>query len=570
MADIQEKMLSKYGIDIDKENIFKLYKIDKPALTAEELNVHIETTRKRWMQSINGANEKNAERDRARLEKADQFEAILRDEKLRKEVFDYYNKGAGKRDQATSSGSAGNTEFARDYFKLIETSKKIRKEDVEFFFDYYQRERKNKNAILSMLEKEFKVRGLGKEDKYASEDEDKDIDGKTKDEKSPLIVNLFQEATILKLRKCVDFYEKALQSKDVCQRYPSLKESLYDFLDLNKTDSIQKFSEYVSEKSKEVYAVRQERGTDYVPLVDLFNSLQTIATYRDVVDNFLEIKLLIKYPNLTPYMYSFTEMKPNTLKGIISVAGREYSFRDDADFILNYYNPVHDNFGITNSGISNILKKAENKATQNQILNIIDEKLGRNKNDALPIWAEIIHWLVYWPVFLVYLVFEVCKAVFTILPKLTVPIFIAAILWENWQIPRTLEFESLAVLAKIFNKTEWLLFIGDVAGVAPGNAFEIILASVITIGMFFIVYIVPAFFVTMFVSESSAILNEHYDWIGYERTFQAIIQNMRAKTVEQFRTKQNLFVKKKVPAIVTNLVCAVAVIAIVWLFFRMF
>ena len=38
--------------------------------------------------------------------------------------------------------------------------------------------------------------------------------------------------------------------------------------------------------------------------------------------------------------------------------------------------------------------------------NNIDEKLGRKKR-VLPVWAEVIHWLVYWPIFLVYLVFEV-------------------------------------------------------------------------------------------------------------------------------------------------------------------
>ena len=58
MADIHEIILSKYEIDITKENIIKLYKIDKPDLSEDELNSCINSTRKRWLQSINGANEK--------------------------------------------------------------------------------------------------------------------------------------------------------------------------------------------------------------------------------------------------------------------------------------------------------------------------------------------------------------------------------------------------------------------------------------------------------------------------------------------------------------------------------
>ena len=564
MADIQEKILSKYDIDIAGENIFKLYKIDKADLTQDELESLIAATRKRWTQSINGANEKIAERDRARLEKADKYEAILRDQKLFKAVYDFYNKGAEKKTQSAAGGNAGGAvEFARDYFNLIATSKKIKKDDVEFFFDYYQSVRKNKKAILEMLEKEFKVIALGNEEKYAKEDEDKDVNGKTKDESSPLIVNLFQEATIIKLRKCVEFYEKALQSNDVCQKYPSLKESLYDFLELKSIDTIQQFSEYVSSRQKEVFAVRQERGTDFVPLVDLFNTLQTIATYRDVVDNFSETKLLIKYPTLTPYMYSISEMKPGTLKGIISIADREYEFRDDTDFILNYYNPVHDNFGIINSGIAGIIKKAEKKANQNKVLKAIDEKIGRKKKREIPIWAEIIHWLAYWPIFLVYIIFEIFKVIFTNLPKLTIPTFVIAFIAENWMLPKSANIENLLYLRKIFIKAEWIQYIEGFTGESPGNAFEAILLTLIVIIILLAIYVLPPLLISMFVSEASKELNEHYDWIGYERTFKEVLKTLKTKTVEQFKTNEKFFAKKKIPAIIINLICTAIVIALI-------
>ena len=156
MADIQTTVLKKYGIDIAQENIFKLYKLEKADLNPQELQNAIDATRKRWTQSVNGANEKNAKRDGERLAKADKYEAVLKDDRLRKEVFAFYN---GKKN---GSNATGNTEFAKEYFKLIETSKKLKKEDVEFFFAYYPAEKKNKKAIVEMLQKEHQARKIKK------------------------------------------------------------------------------------------------------------------------------------------------------------------------------------------------------------------------------------------------------------------------------------------------------------------------------------------------------------------------------------------------------------------------
>ncbi len=563
MADIQEKILSKYDIDISKENIIKLYKIEKPDLSKEELNVLIETTHKRWSQSINGANEKNAERDKARLEKAPKYEQILKDDKLRNALLKYYSEGKDKKSQSGTNGPAsGSLDFSREYFKLIETSKKIRKEDVEFFFDYYQSERKNKKSIIEMLEKDFKVHGLGKEDRYASEDEEKEIDGKTKDESNPLIVNKFQEATVLKLHKCVELFEKAKESEEVRSKYPAVNESLYDYLELQNYEDVASFSGYVTAKAKEVYTVRQEKGTDYVPLVDLFNTLQTIIKYQDVVDNFPETKLLIKYPTLTPYMYSVTEMKPNTLKGIISVADRDYAFRDDADFILNYYKPVYNNFGIVNSGIGNIIKKAEKKANQNKVLNKIDEKLGRKKKKELPIWGEIIHFFVYWPVFLLYFVFEIFKAVFTVLLKFPIPVFIVLFALESWALPKVTDMENLLYLRKIFNKPEWHAFLDNVSDNGVEGPFETVLFSLIVIIGLLAIYILPSLVASIFVSSSSKYLYSQYDWIGYERTFNLMLAKIKQRTVDLFKANRKVYVKKRIPAIIINLLSTAVVTAL--------
>ncbi len=564
MADIQGVILSKYGIDIAQENIFKLYKVDAASISEQDLEAKIADTRKRWNTSINGANEKNAERDRARLEKADKYEAILKDAKLRKEVFNYYNKPTSS--SAGGSASApgeGNTQFAKEYFQLVATTKTIKKEDVEFFFKYYQSERKNKKAILEMLSKELKISGLGTESSYSDEKQEVDIEGKKKDESSPLITNLFQEATVLNIRRAVEKYEEAAQNKELCQRYPKLKESLYDFLEIDSVEDAKQFTEVMSTRAKEVYAVRQERGTEYIPLCDLFNKLQSIGDYKDVVDNIKEVKLLLKYPNLTSYMYSFVDMKPATVKGMINVANKDYVFRDDTDFILNYYQPIHDNFGISDSGISRIIRKAEKKAKQNKLLNEIDEKLGRIKKRKISVGAEIIHWLVYWPIVAVYFVFEVAKAVFTELHRFTVPVFAALFAFNNLMFPTWLKIENLLVLRKIFFKAQWLSFLENLFGKSTNNAFETILLSLMAIVIFLAIYIIPPLFVSIFVAEFVDDFNKRFDWMGYERTFQQIFMDMHQKTEDQFIANRGVFVKKKIPKIMINLVSLALLIAII-------
>lgn len=563
MADIQSKILSKYGIDIAQENIFKLYKIDSADIPSKDLETKIQETRKRWTTSINGANEKNAERDRARLEKADKYEAVLKDDKLRKEVFNFYNKPAGSSAKEGTASGDGVTGFAKEYFELVATTKKIKKSDVDFFFKYYQSERKNKKAILEMLSKELKINGLGKEGKYADEDDAAESEGKKKDDSSPLIVNLFQEATVLKIRRAIEKFEEAAQSSELCQRYPKLQNGLFEYLEVKDIENAKQFTELMQTKGKEVYAVRQERGAEYVPLVDLFNILQSIGDYQDVVDNIPELKLLLKYPNLTPYMFSFVDMKPTTVKGMVNVAKKDYSFRDETDFLLNYYKPIHGNFGISDRGISAILRKAEKKAAQNKVLNEIDKKLGINKNKRkVPLGVEIIHWLVYWPIFAVYFVFEVAKVIFTKLSLLAIPVAVILFGWENWRFSKT-EMGNLFVLRKILFKNQWLSYLDDFLGEAGVNWFETLLLSLIAIIMLLTVYIVPPLFVSWFIEEFADDFNKRFDWGGIERTFQQIFLSLRRKTEEQYTAQKKLFIKNKIPKVIINIVSLLVLIAII-------
>lgn len=563
MADIQNKIMNKYSIDLSQENIFKIYKIDDADISPQDLEIKINETRKRWNTSINGANEKNAERDRARLKKADKYEAILKDARLRKNVYNFYNVPSGGNAGSVSTSVRGGTEFAREYFNLVATTKKIKRIDVDFFFKYYQTERKNRKAILEMLSKDMKINGLGKEEKY-SEENDIVEEGKKKDESSPLLVNLFQEATVLKIRRAIEKYEEALTSNELCKRYLKLQEGLYEYLEIQDIEDARQFTELMSLKGKEIYAVRQERGAEYVPLVDLFNILQSIGEYQDVVDNIPEFKLLMKYPNLTPYMFSFVEMKPSTMKGMIYVAKRDYTFRDDTDFILNYYEPVHDNFGISDSGINSLLRKAEKKAKQNKVLNHIDEKLGRKKNKRKnAIEVEIIHWLLYWPIFMVYFVFEIAKTIFTKLHRLAIPVFVIIFILESWLLPKQ-GVDNLFILRKLFFKNQWLSYLNEFLGENIANGFEAVILSLVAIIVLLSIYVLPGLFVFLFISEFADGFNKRFDWIGIERTFQQIFVILRKKTEDQYQSNTKMYTKNKIPKIIINVICLIVLIGILF------
>ncbi len=561
MGDIHSEILKKYSIDIAQENIFKLYKIDDVEIAPDVLESKIQDTRKRWNTSINGANEKNAERDKARLEKADKYESILRDIKLRKKVYDFYNKKVN----GSASGGDGTSavDFSREYFKLVSTTKRIRKEDVDFFFKYYQSERKNKKAILDMLIKELKVKGLGKEANYTEENDSTEEEGKKKDHSSVETTTLFQEATILQIRKSIEKYEEAKKSDELCQRFPLLKNNLYEYLNVSDIDDAEQFSKLMSDRGKEVYALRQENGTEYVPLVDLFNILQNVGTYRDVVDNIQQFKLLLKFPKLTPYMFSFTEMKPGTIKGMVQLANRDYSFRDDSDFILNYFNLIYKNFGIRESGISSLIKKAEKKAERNIILNKIDEKLGIHKNaQKIPKVRELIHWLVYWPVFAVYFVFEVSKAIFTELHRFVIPTFVLMFLGENWLLPNY-GIDNLLIIGKIFSPVEWRQCVLYAIGINAENTFELLLLSIIVILQLLAIYILPPLFVAYFLSEFSEDFNKRFDWDGLERTFNKIFTFLREKTDNHYQTYKKQFISNSLAKIFINFASLAVIIVMV-------
>jgi len=553
MAEIRELILEKFGVDLERDNILKLYKVDSETITSSELENKIQETRKRWVQSINGANEKNAKRDGARLEKADAYESILRDEKLRKEVFRYYQ---GDKGGSGGGGNAHNVDFAMEYFRLIATTKKINQKDVDFFFRYYQDQRKYKKDILEKLGKDLKLGKKISQDQYADEDDETDEEGEKKDKKRHLVTNLFQEATFLQVQKCCNQVEKAKDFQDVCQRYPAIKEGLYTFLDIESTKSAKEFAERVAEKGQEVYTVRQEKGTNYVPLVDILNIMKSVAEYRDVVDNFEEFKLLLKYPSLTPYMHAFGDMKPTTVKGISQIAEKTYDFTDETDFLNSYFLPVHDNFGVTVNGIKPMLRRARSKAASNKLLKKIGFKFVHKKS-GLSLGAKVVYGFAYWHLFLAFFLVEIIKFLIDKFRLLLLPIFAVLLVGLNIFWPKLLGIDNILVLRKLIDMEQWQQIIGTYLGVDHPRGFLLYGSTIFTIIANLLIYIIPSVLIPVVLSYSLADIHKNFDLIGLERTMLQNVQLVQDRAGALFCKSPKLFYKKHIPRILINFLCVI-------------
>ncbi|MBQ8804197.1 MAG: hypothetical protein IJZ53_11225 [Tyzzerella sp.] len=542
MADIIDVIRRKYDIDIKKDNIIKLYKIDSADISISDLESKIVDRRKKWNQSINGANEKFAERDKAYLEKADKFEAILRDEKLRKDLFEFYKGKKG-------SGSAEVSGLVKKYFGLISATTKVGKSELEFFLKYFPDEKKNKKSILEFLKKEYKVVIAsfgGQKDNEEEMDEDSQ---KTKKKSSSFIVNLFSEKTLIKLRKCELDFNIAAESEQVVSRYPEVKKSLYEYLEIGKYKKLDDFKKHVGDKRTEIYNIRNDFGSEFISLVDLYNGLSSVVENDDVRDNFEEFKLLIMYPALTPYMYEIGEIKKDTLNELYAIANEEYSFRSVTDFLVSYFNIVYDNFGIYEDPIKKIMANAEKQAGKEKVLNAISSLWGRTKGRKLPAKLRVVYALSYWPIHVLAFVFKAGKFAIEKLRYFGVG---SAVLISLMFI---FGGESVYGDANLFtNGLPWGQYLKALNGLESTNFLLQLLSSIEAIIKIIFMYFSIGGVVGYFFWQLSVNLRKKIDLKGLERSIDAIIDNAKKRIIEQDEDNPNGLMSKKMPLIITNVV----------------
>ena len=553
MADIRDVIRSKYGIDIKETNLLKLYKLESPDIAANELETKFAERRKKWEQGVNGANEKFAERDRAYLEKAPTFEAILRDQKLRKELFAYHSGKKG-----TEGGGGEVSGLVRKYFSLIQATTKIGKNELEFFLKYFPDEKRNKKSIIEFLKKEYKVMisAFEGKEKDSDKDEEKEQENDKKAErKSNAITNLFAEKSLLKLRQCELAFTTAQSSPQVVNKYPQIRTSLYEYLQIGKFKSQKDFKEYVDKTRAEVYNVRNDFGTEFIPLVDMFNGLSALVEYNDIRDNFEEFKLLVMYPALTPYMYEIGEIKKESLNQLYEVASGEYGFRSVPDFLVSYFNQVYDNFGIYEDNIRKLMKNAEKQAGKEKAINAISDFFGAKRGKRLPANLRIVYALAYWPIHVLAFIFRVYKFMVEKLRYVGVGlgVLISLIFIFNG--------ENIYGSANFFtNGFPWGDYLHELNGLQDAGFILGLLSTVEALIKMAFMYGGVGFVVGYFLWTLSVSLRKNIDLKGIERSFDTIIDNAKVRLQEQNDEYPDQIMKKKLPIIITNAVVTLGII----------
>jgi len=76
--------------------------------------------------------------------------------------------------------------------------------------------------------------------------------------------------------------------------------------------------------------------------------------------------------------------------------------------------------------------------------------------------------------------------------------------------------------------------------------------------------ILPAVFVFVFFSSFADGFNKRFDWIGLERTFKAVFDLLKSKTMMEYTSQKQLFIKRKLPKIIINIVSLAIVIAVIY------
>ncbi|MDD3252036.1 MAG: hypothetical protein PHV18_05680 [Lachnospiraceae bacterium] len=557
MASIRDTILKRYGIDISQENLFKIYRLTGGNIPAGEVKQRLDDQRRKWEQTVNNSsNAKLLEKAEDNLKKASKYEEILMDPMLRSKLYQYYHSTAEANDSP---------KFAKEYFDLIKSTKEIDRSDVDFFFQYFAEQRKNKKEILLMLKKNYKVRGLAKEGEN-QEDDYVELEGKKKNPESLMIVNQFKEATVIKIKKCLEQFQSSRQRTGVRAQYSELDGTLYQMLELDDIENLEQFVELIKTWRQDVYTQKQEKGEDFAPLVDLFNTLADISEYQDVVDNFDSFKLLFKYPELTPYMYGLVNIKPRSLQKLYEIANQTYAFRDIYDFLLNYFLPIYQHFNIQERAIKGVIHKAQTKATANKILNRIDEKLGRDKQKRSSMMVNAVHFLVYWPIFMMYAVFGLFR--FTVQRFLFIALPLGAILaarlscaylcfqnswWLNWGMG--VFRPDLELIRLSIQRLQIQLQMLDTSGLQYQKVY---------LFLYIIVFpVLAGLFVILLFWRVSKVLLKTIDWIGIDRTFKNICHKSQLKTERQYEQWKNKLFRKSVLKFGINLLSVILCVCFV-------
>ncbi len=400
-----------------------------------------------------------------------------------------------------------------------------------------------------MLEKEFGVKGTAQLSE--AKEQTKEGNKKAGEITTPngIVVNLFQKDTVLDIKKCTDNCKTVSDDEQVCKDYPGLKGGMHEFLNLEEMNTPQEFSEAVSQSRSSVYDRRQEKGHAYDPLVDFFNGMSEMSQRKDVQDNFGEFKLLVKYPALTPYMYEAETVDENTLEDFFVIAYNEYDFYDLDEFLSEYFLQVYDNFNIDISKIQEIIKKA---GERNKFFSKLNKIIGFRTKLRTSGKVNTIHWLLYWPIALLFMLFELVYTVTKVAKKSMARNFFTILAVEAIVFP--LFFHQNTLLTLFWPPSMVNIFESQMGGSVKINVFTLVPLVVIDYAAQGFNYVLPALFFSLLLYDGGRGFYKMFDWVGIERTFKNIFKLLSFKTEEEYSKIKEGVVAKYVPGVIANLI----------------
>ena len=536
--NIKTTIRKNYNIDIDKINIIKLYKITDINIDNESLSKLIDTRHKKWQQAVNtGTNESFIERDKAYLAQAQNFETILRNKKLRKELFKYYN----------NTNNVKISDIVEQYFKFVSsTNNHVSKKEIDFFFNYFPEERKNKKSI----------------EKYLKINIDSSTTTNKKEKQTSLVTNLFDEDTLLNIRQCDLLYQSIKNNKIIIQHFPFMKDSFYKSCGfINEKENIQIIKDFTKKMRTESFSIRNEFGSELIPIVDMYNILTEILENKDVTDNFEEFKLLLKYPILTPYMFAINEIKKENLNELYDIAKNNYKFFNINEFMSGYFNKIYDNFGIYDKNIKKIIQKAENQSTFQKLQKNVNEKIELYTH-SLSTNTTFVFILTYYPIIITSFIFKLIKYIIEHLRYINAPAgaFISILLISNSEKLYKYENPIIYIFKNGFGKFTESIMKTNLSNASSNFKF---LDSLFAILFAFIIYILPGIITGFILWNISGRMYAAIDFKGINRSFDNMVNNAKFYIIQQDELESGTLIKNNIGTIITNIVITITIITII-------
>lgn len=555
MADIKEKIYKSYGIDIDadKDIIVKKYKFsfDNDNFSDSDIEDIIAKAKSRWQKTVDsGTMEKQIEEAKKRLEESPKYEKLFRDKKLRVELWKYYN----------SNSNSDELNFAKEYFAIIESTKKLCKEDVDFYIKCFPEDRKKKKAIIEMLNSVYKIKLVSKEE---SEEDNKKEANKKDTTAENIIVNMFSQETVRNIIELDKKYKEAQSNKNIYDRYPDLAMDISDFLKIGTYKNFDEFSGYINKCKKDAFTIKQDFGNDYGLVVDVYNimdELLNVKKHKDVHDNFDQFKVLLYYPNLTPYMYPLENAKKNTLDLLFKAAKntQNYGFKNIEDFINSYYVLVYENFNIDDSSISSMLKNAKKKAKK--VLKDLEKNRKEKSGGTRFTGFNILYALAFWPLFLLFFIYEIIKNIIWHLKKVSIIAFIPFFILNAISVNNS--GYGIGLFADIFNNAGRQRCIETVTGVAAMSSFQTVVLSIASVVFLLNMYLCLPTVVTYICYQTSSKLKKRFDWIGLEKTLKSLLAKNKERFSDLNKISNKMFISKIVTNIIANIVYTALIVTV--------